>query len=53
MAEVVEWSLTDYATALLAVETPDEACCSRVIDQTHRYRSLIQDSNRRSHLCPT
>ena len=43
MAEVEEWSLTDYATALLAGGTLDDATRTRVIDQMHRYTGLSHD----------
>ena len=37
MAEVETWSLTDYATALLAGGTLDPATRTEVIEQMHRY----------------
>ena len=40
MAEVEAWSLTEYATALLAGTTLDPERRSRVIDQMHRYTGL-------------
>ena len=43
MAEVEEWSLTEYATALLAAGTLDEARRNRIIDQMHRYTGLSRD----------
>ena len=43
MAEVEEWSLTEYATALLAGATLDPDTRSRVIDQMHRYTGLSHD----------
>ncbi len=43
MAEVEEWSLTEYATALLAGGTLDDATRNRVIDQMHRYTGLSHD----------
>ncbi len=43
MAEVEEWSLTEYATALLAGGTLDDATRTRVIDQMHRYTGLSHD----------
>ena len=43
MAEVEEWSLTEYATALLAGGTLDAATRTRVIDQMHRYTGLSHD----------
>ncbi len=43
MAEVEEWSLTEYATALLAGATLDPDTRARVIDQMHRYTGLSHD----------
>lgn len=43
MAEVEEWSITEYATALIAGGTLDEATRSRVIDRMHRYTGLSRD----------
>jgi len=43
MAEVEEWSLTEYATALLAGGTLDEARRTRIIDRMHRYTGLSHD----------
>ncbi len=43
MAEVEEWSLTEYATALLAGGTLDPATRTRVIDRMHRYTGLGRD----------
>ena len=40
MAEVEEWSLTEYATALLAAGTLDPATRTRVIERMHRYTGL-------------
>jgi carboxypeptidase C (cathepsin A) len=43
LAEVEEWAISDYASALLAGSTirPDER--SRVIDQMHRYTGLSRE----------
>ncbi len=43
MAEVEAWSLTEYATALLAGRTLDADVRARVIDQMHRYTGLDPD----------
>ncbi len=43
MAEVEEWSLTEYATALLAGGTLDAEVRARVIDRMHRYTGLSRD----------
>jgi carboxypeptidase C (cathepsin A) len=43
MEEVEAWALTDYATALIAGSTLDDATRSRVIDQMHRYTGLSRD----------
>lgn len=43
MAEVEEWSLTEYATALLAGSTLDANRRSAVIDQMHAYTGLSKD----------
>ncbi len=43
MAEVEEWSLADYATALLAGGTLDAERRRRVIDRMHRYTGLSPD----------
>ena len=43
MEEVEEWSMTEYATALLRGGTLDEATRNRVIDQMHRYTGLSRD----------
>ncbi len=43
MAEVEEWSLTEYATALLAGATLDAPTRARVIDRMHRYTGLSRD----------
>ena len=43
MAEVEEWALTEYATALLAGGTLDETRRARVIDRMHRYTGLSHD----------
>ena len=43
MEEVEEWSMTEYATALLRGGTLDEATRSRVIDRMHRYTGLSRD----------
>ena len=43
MAEVEAWSLTEYATALLAGGTLDPDTRARVIDQMHRYTGLSHD----------
>ena len=43
MADVEEWSLTEYATALLAGGTLDPALRARVLDQMHRYTGLDPD----------
>ncbi len=43
MAEVEAWSLTEYATALLAGGTLDPDTRARVIDRMHRYTGLSHD----------
>ena len=43
MAEVEAWSLTEYATALLAGGTLDPDTRTRVIDRMHRYTGLSHD----------
>ncbi len=43
MAEVEEWSLTEYATALLAGGTLEAGTRARVIEQMHRYTGLSRD----------
>lgn len=40
LAEVEEWAITDYASALFAGSTIDPGERSRVIDQMHRYTGL-------------
>ena len=43
MAEVEEWALTEYATALLRGSTLDADTRARVIDRLHRYTGLSRD----------
>ena len=43
MAEVEAWSLTEYATALLAAGNLDPAVRARVIEQMHQYTGLSRD----------
>ena len=43
MAEVEEWALTEYATALLRGSTLDGDTRARVIDRLHRYTGLSRD----------
>jgi carboxypeptidase C (cathepsin A) len=43
MAEVEEWTLTEYATALLRGSTLDADTRARVIDRLHRYTGLSHD----------
>ena len=43
MAEVEEWALTEYATALLRGGTLDADTRARVIDRMHRYTGLSPD----------
>ena len=43
MAEVEEWALTDYATALLRGGTLDAETRTSVIDRLHRYTGLSRD----------
>lgn len=50
MAEVEEWSLTDYATALLAGNQLDESTRAQVIEQMHRYTGLEPDFIAKSDL---
>lgn len=50
MAEVEEWSLTEYATALLAGSTLDPETRARVVDQMHRYTGLSRDFIEKSDL---
>ncbi len=50
MAEVEEWSLTEYATALLAGSTLDSAARARVAEQMRRYTGLSRDFIEKSDL---
>ena len=50
MAEVEAWSLTEYATALLAGTTLDPERRSRVIDRMHLYTGLSKDFIAKSDL---
>ena len=50
MAEVEEWSLTEYATALLAGTTLDSITRARVADRMHRYTGLSRDFVEKSDL---
>jgi carboxypeptidase C (cathepsin A) len=50
MAEVEEWALTDYATALLAGSAVDPMLRDAVIQQMHRYTGLSQDFIERADL---
>lgn len=50
MKEVEEWSITEYATALMRGNTLDEATRSRVIDQMHEYTGLSRDFINRADL---
>ena len=43
MAEVEEWALTEYATALLRGGTLDPDARARTIDRLHRYTGLSRD----------
>ena len=43
MAEVEEWSTTEYATALLAGSTLEPARRARIVEQIHRYTGLSQE----------
>jgi carboxypeptidase C (cathepsin A) len=43
MEEVEEWSMTEYASALLRGGTLDEATRERVIDRMHRYTGLSRE----------
>ena len=42
-AEVENWALTDYTTALMAAGAVDPAFRSRVLDQMHRYTGLSRE----------
>ncbi len=43
MAEVEEWSLTEYATALLRGSTLDQETRARVIERMHQYTGLSRE----------
>ena len=50
MAEVEEWALTEYATALLRGNTLDAETRALVVDRLHRYTGLSHDFIEKSDL---
>ncbi|HUP22016.1 MAG TPA: peptidase S10 [Thermoanaerobaculia bacterium] len=50
MAEVERWSVTEYATAVLAGSAVDPALRARVLDQMHAYTGLDKDFLDKTHL---